>query len=112
MLIFIYARNAAVKLFAFTINQIRHGVGCVGAGRYRGRMIRQNHDFIIVLSVEIVKDYRHYTAVNKLDCFDFIFGLVSVTALVGSLDMDIDKVLTFTPFVDCSVRFALKFVSI
>lgn len=55
-------------------------------------MIRQNHDFIIVLSVEIVKDYRHYTAVNKLDCFDFIFGLVSVAALVRSLDMDIDKV--------------------
>ena len=31
-----------------------------------------------------------------------------MAALVGSLDMDIDKVLTFTPFVDCSVRFALE----
>ena len=80
----------------------------MGAGRYRGRVIGQNHDLIIVLCVEIFKDYRHNAAVDKLDRLDLILGLVSVSALIGSLDMDIDKVLTFTPFVDCSVRFALE----
>ena len=82
------------------INHKGNGVGSVGFRNDGCGMVGKNHNFIVFAAVvEIVKNDGKNSLVNEFNCSDFVFGFVSVTAFVGSFDMDINKVFAVFPFV-------------
>ena len=71
-------------------------------------MVGEHHYFVVVILLECVENYGEYARIYHLNGFHLVFGFVSVTALVGSLKVNIYEVAAVFKLFDGGSCLALK----
>ncbi len=105
--IFVYAVNAP-DLSVFVINHKRNCITCMCLCDNGCRVVGQNHNLVVAVLFELFYDNRQNLFIDKLNGSYLVFGLASVTALIGCLKMEIYKVRTVLKCIRRTACLALK----
>ena len=98
----------ALYFALLVVDQEGYGVVGVRSQRKRGRVVGAYQYLVIVVLLQRRNYGGEYLLVDKLYRALLVLDLVAVTALVGSFNVDIYKILTVGKLVDARLRLALE----